>query len=81
MNKANTNVVAISAEDSKYGQVLTPEESGDVEFNTPRICLTSDEFKPARSYFYGYDAEDNRLHWIKLYNNQSYLIRATMAPD
>jgi len=81
LNKASPNIVVSSLEDSKYRQVLTPEEGGDVKFNTPRICLTSDEFKPARSYFYGYDLEDNRLHWVEMYGNQSFMIRAAIAPE
>jgi len=76
----NTFTKQFSGEYDTYGQWLSPEESADAIFNNPRICLTSNEFKKSRSYFYGYSAENNRLHWIILYNNQSYMIRAAIAP-
>ncbi len=81
INQADTVAAAYSGESGSFGKRLTPEESGQVKFSTPRICYTSDKFNPSRSYLYGYDAEDNRLHWLKEYDNQSYMIRAAIAPE
>jgi hypothetical protein len=81
ITKTDTSITDFRAEHDTYGQKLSPEESGNAIFNNPRICLTSNEFKQSRSYFYTYSVENNRWHWEKLYNNQSYMIRATIAPE
>ncbi len=81
ISQSDTIMHASSAEDSSYGRPLLPKVNGQVEFGTPRVCFTSDEFKQTRSYLYGYTLEDNSLHWIELDSNKSYAFRATIEPE
>jgi hypothetical protein len=81
ITKIDTGISNFSLEHVTFGQKLSAEEGGHAIFSNPRLCLTSDEFKLSRSYFYTFSAEYNELHWEKFYNNQSFMIRAAIAPE